>query len=78
MWELCCSLAMPIDGTMLGNIFEGGGVLQRENFSVIFFLFSFLSLSLFLSLSPSLSLSLSPSLSLSLSCGFALTGCWPM
>ena len=30
LWELCCSLAMPIDGTVLGN--GGGGVLQRENF----------------------------------------------
>ena len=32
LWELCCSLAMPIDGTVLGNVFGGGGVLQRESF----------------------------------------------
>ena len=75
---------MPIDGTVLGNVFGGGSVLQRENFEVSLSLSFFLSLSsflslslflspsLFLSLSPFLSLSLSPSLSLSLSCGFCL------
>ena len=79
---------MPIDGTMLGNVFRGGsyfkGKTLKSRFLCPFFflLSSFLSLSLFLTLSPSLSLfltlshslslSLSPSLSLSLSYGFCL------
>ena len=69
---------MPIDGTMLGNVFGGGGYFIGKTLKsrflcpFFFFLSSFLSLSLFLTLSPSLSLSLSPSLSLSLSCGFCL------
>ena len=32
LWELCCSLVLPIDGTGSGNIFGGGGTLQREYF----------------------------------------------
>ena len=61
---------MPIDGTMLGNVFGGGGYFKGKTLKsrflcpFFFFLFSFLSLSLFLTLSPSLSLSLS--------CGFCL------
>ena len=27
LWELCCSLSMPIEGTVLGNVFGGGDVL---------------------------------------------------
>ena len=71
---------MPIDGTMLGNVFRGGGYFKGKTLKsrflcpFFFLLSSFLFLSLFLTLSPSLSLSLSPSLSLSLSlsCGFCL------
>ena len=71
---------MANNGTVLGNVSEGGGVLQRKTFKYRFFF----PLSSFLSLSPSLSfsLSLSPSpflfltlfssLSFSLSCGFCL------
>ena len=32
LWELCCSLVLPINGTGLGNILGGGGTLQREYF----------------------------------------------
>ena len=32
LWGLCCSLVLPIDGTRLGNVFGGGGMLQTENF----------------------------------------------
>ena len=32
LWGLCCFLILPIYGTRLGNVFEGGGMLQRENF----------------------------------------------
>ena len=77
---------MPIDGTVLGNIFGGGGYFKGKTLKsrflcpFFFLLSSFLSLSLFLTLFPSISLSLSPSLSLSLShslslslyCGFSL------
>ena len=74
---------MPIDGTVLGNVFGGGYVLQIKTFNHRF-LRLFFPLSSFLSLSPSISasLSLSPSpllfrtlsslLSFSLSCGFCL------
>ena len=74
---------MPNDGTVLGNVTGGGGVLQRKTFKYAFSIF-FFRLSSFLSLSPSLSpsLSLSPSpllfitlsssLSFSLSYGFCL------
>ena len=83
LWGLCCSLVLPIDGTGLGNVFGGDGMLQRENFYVplsplflsspLFFLSPFsLSPSPSFSLYPFLSLSLSPFLSLSLSCGFCL------
>ena len=74
---------MPIDGTVLGNVFGGGGVLQRKTFKHRFLHFFFpLSPSIFLSTSlptsPSHSPSpllfhiLSSSLSFSLSCGFFL------
>ena len=75
---------MPIDGTMVGNVFGGGSYFKGKtlksrflcpfsfSFLLFFLLSSFLSLSLFLTLPPSLSLSLSPSLSFSLSCGFCL------
>ena len=69
---------MPIDGTVLGNVFGGGGYFKGKTlksrflYPFFFLLSSFLSLSLFLTLSPSLSLSLSPSLSLSLSYGLCL------
>ena len=70
---------MPNDGTVLGNVSGGGGVLQRKIFKYRF-LHIFFPLSSFLSLSPSLPLSPSPllfltlssSLSFSLSCGFCL------
>ena len=69
---------MPNDGTMLGNVSGGGGVLEKTFstvFSIFFFLLSsLLSLSFFPSLplspSPLLFRTLSSSLSLSLSCGF--------
>ena len=32
IWGLCYSLVLPIDGTGLGNVFGGGGMLQREYF----------------------------------------------
>ena len=69
---------MPIDGTVLGNVFGVGGYFKGKPLKscflcpFFFLLSSFLSLSLFLTLSPSLSLSLSPSLSLSLAYGFCL------
>ena len=85
MWESCCFLAMPNDGTVLGNVSGGGGVLGKLLVPLSpFFLSSLLSLSPFPSLPlshsslfPSLSLSPSPvlfrtlfsSLSLSLACG---------
>ena len=80
---------MPIDGTVIGNVFGGGGVLQRKTFKHHFLHFFFpLSPSLFLSPSLSASLSLSPSpllfhISLPLFLfpflvDFSLTGCWPM
>ena len=68
---------MPNDGTVLGNVSGGGGVLQRKTFKYRFLRFFFplsSSLSPSLSLSPSslLFLTLSFSLSFSLSCGFFL------
>ena len=72
---------MPIDGTVLGNVSGGGGVLQKTFkycFLHFFPLSSFLSLSpshspsLSLSPSPLLFLTLSSSLSFSISCGFCL------
>ena len=78
---------MPNDGTVLGNVSGGGGVLQRKTFKYLFLHF-FFPLSSFLSISPYLSpyvssslssspspllfLTLSSSLSFSLSCGFCL------
>ena len=47
LWELCCSLAMPNDGTMLGNVSGGGGVLEKT-FSTAFSVFSFFFLLFFL------------------------------
>ena len=32
LWGLCCSLVLPNDGIGLGNVFGGGGMLQRESF----------------------------------------------
>ena len=32
LWGLCCFLVLPIDGIGLGNVFGGGGMLQREHF----------------------------------------------
>ena len=61
LWELCCSLVLPIDGTGLGNIFGGGGALRGNIFKSRFLHYSFPPL-----FSPS------PSFSLSLSCGFCL------
>ena len=69
---------MPNDGTVLGNVSGGGGVLEetfKYRFLRFFFLISsILSLSPFPSLplspSPLLFLTLSSSLSFSLSCGF--------
>ena len=69
---------MPNDGTVLGNVFGRGGVLEKTfkyRFLRFFFLLSsFLSLfpfpSLPLSPSPFLFLTLSSSLSFSLSYGF--------
>ena len=52
VWELCCSLATSDDGTVLGNVFGGGGVLKKT-FST--------ALSVFLLFSSILSLSLIPS-----------------
>ena len=70
---------MPNDGTVLGNVPRGGGVLQRKTFKYCFFHF-FFPISSFLYISPSLSISLTPSpilfltlsssFSFSLSCGF--------
>ena len=69
---------MPNDGTVLRNVFGGGGVLEKTfkyRFLRFFFLLSYLiSLSPFPSLplspSPLIFLTLSSSLSFSLSCGF--------
>ena len=69
---------MPNDGTVLGNVSEGGGVLEKTFkycfLRFFFFLSFFLSLSPFPSLplshSPLLFLTLSSSLSFSLSYGF--------
>ena len=67
---------MSNDGTMLGNVSGGGGVLEKT-FSTAFSVFSFFFLlslspfpSLILSPSPPLYRTLSSSLSFSLSCGF--------
>ena len=68
MWELCCSLAMPIDGTVLGNVFGGAECFKGKTFKSRFLCPFFFPLSYFLYLS----LSLAPSLFLSLSCGFCL------
>ena len=69
---------MPIDGTVLGNVFEEAVCFKGKTFKsrllrpFCFPLSSFLSLSLLLTLSPSLSLSLFPSLSFSFSGDFRL------
>ena len=67
LWELCCSLAMPNDGNVPGNVSGEGGVLEKS-FKYRFLRFSFL-LSSLLSLSsfPSLPLSPPPLLFLTLS-----------
>ena len=84
LWELCCSLAMPIDGTVLGNVFGGGGYFKGKTLKsrflcpFFFLLYSFLSLSLFLTLSPSLSLSLLLLFLFPLLVVFALTRSRPM
>ena len=61
LWELCCSLVLPIDGTGSGNAFGGGGMLRGNIFKSRFLHYS----------SPPL-FSLYLSFSLSLSCGFCL------
>ena len=68
---------MPNDGTVLGNVSGGGGVLEKTfstALSIFFLLSSLLSFSPFPSLplspSPIIFRTLSSSLSLSLSCGF--------
>ena len=71
---------MPNDGTVLGNVSGGGGVLEKDFkyhfFRFFFLLYALLSLSPFPSLplspSPLLFLTFSSSLSFSLSCGFLL------
>ena len=61
LWELCCSLVLPIDGTGPGNIFGGGSALRGNIFKSHFVHYSFPPI-----FSPS------PSFYLSLSCGFCL------
>ena len=78
LWEFCCSLAMPNDGTVLRNVSGGGSVLEKTSkyrfLRCFFLLSSLLSLSSFpyilLSPSPLLFLTLSSSLSFSLYCCF--------
>ena len=41
LWELCCSLVPPIDGTRPGNIFGGGGVFRGNIFKSRFLHYSF-------------------------------------
>ena len=54
LWELCCSLVLPIDGNGPRNIFGGGGALRGNIFESCFLYYSFPPL-----FSPSLSFSLS-------------------
>ena len=78
LWELCCSLVLPIDGTGPGNIFGGGGMLRGDIFKSCFLhytcpLFFSSSTSFPLSPSPLFPLSPSPSFSLSPSFSFSLS-----